>query len=313
MDCGYNSPNFHGDDDSSCDSGRKIIVHPLYLPKSSPWLDLKVVYVRLSNYELNESIPEHLTIKHISLTADTILEVNGRRSGISSDSVSCLLRRDRIDKKSEEVTFVSTDCVRMTGSVRFDVCDGDDMLLSGVLELSNHNGLDVEPKKHKGKWSMRCQTVATAAYHFYDGKIKGSEVPSPIIEVYVAGCSSGTPIILTKTIQLRCQKKHCRKLAQNSFLEDESMKLKKEFPMEDVLKVSGYEEQISEKDADIDYYSLHSDAAYIEEDGELSWFNAGVKVGVGISVGVCLGIGIGVGLLVRTYQATRRNIKRRLL
>ena len=78
-------------------------------------------------------------------------------------------------------------------------------------------------------------------------------------------------------------------------------------------QVSGYEEQISEKDADIDYYSLHSDAAYIEEDGELSWFNAGVKVGVGISVGVCLGIGIGVGLLVRTYQATRRNIKRRLL
>ncbi|CAL9086668.1 unnamed protein product [Musa acuminata var. zebrina] len=313
MDCGYNSPNFHGDDDSSCDSGRKIIVHPLYLPKSSPWLDLKVVYVRLSNYEFNESIPEHLTIKHISLTADTILEVNGRRSGISSDSVSCLLRRDRIDKKSEEVTFVSTDCVRMTGSVRFDVCDGDDMLLSGVLELSNHNGLDVEPKKHKGKWSMRCQTVATAAYHFYDGKIKGSEVPSPIIEVYVAGCSSGTPIILTKTIQLCCQKKHCRKLAQNSFLEDESMELKKEFPMKDVLKVSGYEEQISEKDADIDYYSLHSGAAYIEEDGELSWFNAGVKVGVGISVGVCLGIGIGVGLLVRTYQATRRNIKRRLL
>lgn len=240
MDCGYNSPNFHGDDDSSCDSGRKIIVHPLYLPKSSPWLDLKVVYVRLSNYEFNESIPEHLTIKHISLTADTILEVNGRRSGISSDSVSCLLRRDRIDKKSEEVTFVSTDCVRMTGSVRFDVCDGDDMLLSGVLELSNHNGLDVEPKKHKGKWSMRCQTVATAAYHFYDGKIKGSEVPSPIIEVYVAGCSSGTPIILTKTIQLCCQKKHRRKLAQNSFLEDESMKLKKEFPMEDVLKVKSY-------------------------------------------------------------------------
>ncbi|RRT61074.1 hypothetical protein B296_00044495 [Ensete ventricosum] len=340
MDCGYNSPNFHGDDDSSCDSGRTIIVHPLYLPQSSPWLDLKVFYVRLSNYEFNESIPEHLTVKHISLTADTILEVNGRRSGISSGSVSCLLRRDRIDKKSEEVTFVSTDCVRMTGSVRFDVCDADDMLLSGVLELTHHNGLDAEPKKHKGKWIMRCHAVATAAYLFYDGKIKGSDVPSPIIEVYVAGCSSGTPIILTKTIQLCGQKKHCRKLAQNSFLEDESMELNKEFPMEVVLKVkshnftynkadmaifkhsvyglffmqvSGYEQRW-EKDADIDYYSLHSGTAYTEEeDGELSWFNAGVKVGVGISVGVCLGIGIGVGLLVRTYQATRRNIKRRLL
>lgn len=49
------------------------------------------------------------------------------------------------------------------------------------------------------------------------------------------------------------------------------------------------------------------------EDGELSWFNAGVRVGVGIGLGVCLGIGIGVGLLVRTYQTTTRTFKRRLV
>lgn len=49
------------------------------------------------------------------------------------------------------------------------------------------------------------------------------------------------------------------------------------------------------------------------EDGELSWFNAGVRVGVGIGLGICLGVGVGVGLLVRTYQATTRNFKRRLL
>lgn len=49
------------------------------------------------------------------------------------------------------------------------------------------------------------------------------------------------------------------------------------------------------------------------EDGELSWFNAGVRVGVGIGLGICLGIGIGVGLLVRTYQATTRNFKRGLM
>lgn len=49
------------------------------------------------------------------------------------------------------------------------------------------------------------------------------------------------------------------------------------------------------------------------EDGELSWFNAGVRVGVGIGLGICLGLGIGVGLLVRTYQSTSRNFKRRLI
>lgn len=48
-----------------------------------------------------------------------------------------------------------------------------------------------------------------------------------------------------------------------------------------------------------------------DDDGQLSWFNAGVRVGVGIGLGVCVGVGIGVGLLMRSYQATTRNLKRR--
>lgn len=63
-----------------------------------------------------------------------------------------------------------------------------------------------------------------------------------------------------------------------------------------------------------DYNQLYSGTEYLEgEDGELSWFNAGVRVGVGIGLSVCLGIGIGVGLLVRTYQGTTRSFRRRLL
>lgn len=58
------------------------------------------------------------------------------------------------------------------------------------------------------------------------------------------------------------------------------------------------------------YYS----GTYLEgEDGELSWFNAGVRVGVGIGLSICVGIGIGVGLLVRTYQGTTQSFRRRLL
>jgi hypothetical protein len=59
--------------------------------------------------------------------------------------------------------------------------------------------------------------------------------------------------------------------------------------------------------------SFYPEGGYIEgEDGELTWFNAGVRVGVGIGLGMCLGIGIGVGLLMRTYQATTRTFRRRL-
>lgn len=61
----------------------------------------------------------------------------------------------------------------------------------------------------------------------------------------------------------------------------------------------------------MDYTGIYCNEDYTEgEDGELSWFNAGVRVGVGISLGICLGIGVGVGLLVRTYQATTRNFRR---
>ena len=48
-----------------------------------------------------------------------------------------------------------------------------------------------------------------------------------------------------------------------------------------------------------------------DENGQLTWFNAGVRVGVGIGLGVCVGVGIGVGLLMSSYQATARNLKRR--
>uniref|UniRef100_A0A0E0LR84 Small nuclear ribonucleoprotein E n=1 Tax=Oryza punctata TaxID=4537 RepID=A0A0E0LR84_ORYPU len=48
-----------------------------------------------------------------------------------------------------------------------------------------------------------------------------------------------------------------------------------------------------------------------DDDGQLTWFNAGVRVGVGIGLGVCVGVGIGVGLLVSSYQATARSLKRR--
>jgi hypothetical protein len=62
-----------------------------------------------------------------------------------------------------------------------------------------------------------------------------------------------------------------------------------------------------------DYNNPYLETAYFEgEDGELSWFNAGVRVGVGIGLSICLGIGIGVGLLVRTYQGTTSNFRRRL-
>ncbi|KAJ4916181.1 Erythronate-4-phosphate dehydrogenase family protein [Raphanus sativus] len=270
---------------------------------SSPWLDLRVFYVRISNFKVEDSTPEVLTINHIPLDPDTLLEINGVRMSMYSEGCSSQLRRDRVDKKSEEATYVSTDSIRLNGSVKFEVYDKKELVLSGTLEMSDRN----ESKK---QWNMTCEAEITAGSDFLKEKNKtGQDLlsPLPTIEVYVTGCFSGTPIILTKTLQLGLRKKQSRRMALDSIPEYETA----EEPQKDTsseldLQATEYANYKEEYEGDM-YWRNEC------LDGEMSWFNAGVRVGVGIGLGVCVGLGIGVGLLVRTYQSTTRNFRRRLL
>lgn len=194
------------------DNGHRTMRYSPYQPclkLSLSWLDIRVFYVRVNKCEIDDSTPEYLTLNHIPLNRDTLLEVNGVRNSIYSDGVSTLLRRDRLDKRSEEATFVTTDSVRTTGSVKFEVFDKDVLVLSGVLEMCNSNGFTGESKNNSQRWSMNCELDIVPGVGFLKGKQStgGSESNSPAIEVYVAGCFAGTPIILTKTLHLTLRKK----------------------------------------------------------------------------------------------------------
>ncbi|KAL2926906.1 hypothetical protein RDABS01_019799 [Bienertia sinuspersici] len=269
------------------------------------WLDLRVFYVRISKCVIDDSTPGHLTLNHIPLDPNTLLELNGVRASIYSDGITTLLRRDRLDKKSEEATFVSTDSIRITGSVKFEVFDRDVLVLSGTLNKCDSNGfIDGSESDHVSRmWSMNCETDATTGTGFLKGKqLIGSELASPNVEVYVAGCFLGTPIMLTKTLNLNSRRKQVRMAMLNSIPEDETSGSERESPSR--LPVQQVENE--------GYSDIYQGAEYFEgEDGELSFFNAGVRVGVGIGLSVCLGIGIGVGLLVKTYQGTTRTFRRR--
>ncbi|KAL0694897.1 hypothetical protein Bca4012_062077 [Brassica carinata] len=274
---------------------------------SSPWLDLRVFYVRISNFKVEDSTPEVLTINHIPLDPDTLLEINGVRMSMFSEECSSQLRRDRVDKKSEEATYVSTDNIRLNDSVKFEVYDRNELVLSGTLEMSDSNGLTRESKK---QWNMTCEAKITAGSGFLKEKSRNGQelLPAlPTIEVYVTGSFSGTPIILTKTLQLGLRKKQSRRMVLDSIPEYETA----EEPQKDIsseldLQAAEYANYKEEYNGDMYWRSECLD-------GEMSWFNAGVRVGVGIGLGACVGIGIGVGLLVRTYQSTTRNFRRRLL
>ncbi|XP_050235132.1 uncharacterized protein At1g01500-like [Mercurialis annua] len=297
------------------DNGHTVMRHSLQssINGSLSWLDLRVFYVRVSKCEIDDSTPEYLTVNHIPLHPDILLEVNGVRTSAYSDGPSILLRRDRFDKKSEEATFVSTDSVRVTGSLKFEVFDKETLLLSGILEPCYNNGGTGESRGHGQKWSMNCESDIAVGTSFVKAKQHSSpDSALPTIEVYVAGSFCGTPIILTKTLQLSFRKRQIRKGGLDSIPEYEAT----ETP--DYAR-SGIPSQYSEeypnfKPENEDYSYHFSERDYFEgEDGELSWFNAGVRVGVGIGLSVCVGIGIGVGLLVQTYQGTKRNFRRRLL
>lgn len=212
--------------------GLQIIRYSPYQPSSklsSSWFDLRVFYVRISNFKVDESTPKFLTLNHIPLSPDTLLEINGAKSSIYSQGISSHLRRDRADKKSEEATFVNTDSIRLTGSVKFEVFDRDDLILSGVLDMSNSNGFIGESKNNAKRWSMNCESEITAGTGFFKGKqLNGTESPAPTIEVYVAGSFSGTPIILTKTLQISFRKKHNRKSTLDAIPENDATELQKD-------------------------------------------------------------------------------------
>lgn len=287
-------------------------------PPSSSF-EIRLFYVRISPC-LVDALPNHLTLSHLRRQIGSSLEINGSRL-LASETASVTLRRDRVDEESSEVTYVSTDSVRVTGVVEFEVFEKDDLILCGSLERFDHpvwtNGRTGLDNDSKSGWSMDCyaaSAIATGSSAFFQPKLG---ISSPTIEVYVAGCCSGFPLILTRTIQLSPRRKPARHVMLDAIPEDEETGREdraingflRHRPVEVVTEgeVDGYD---SEGKMEPDFYS---DGRYVDDDGQLSWFNAGVRVGVGIGLGMCLGIGIGVGLLMHSYQATTRNFKRRFL
>ncbi|KAL9245382.1 hypothetical protein vseg_019043 [Gypsophila vaccaria] len=257
-------------------------------PNNSPtMLEIRLFYVRISPFSSAAAAP---TTLHLRLL----------RGGDSSPSAvsAASLRRDRVDEHAGEVTFVSTDTVRIAGDVEFEVADGDKLLLCGSLSR-----LDSE-------WSMDCYAGGSFS-------TTTSKASSPCFEVYVAGRWAHAPVVLTKVVS-SSPRRRSPKYSNLDSIPEVSDDVEKDrqiilapncFIHHRKLQFAGSDDEYdAERKMPLNYYP---EDIYIDEDGQLSWFNAGVRVGVGIGLGMCLGLGIGVGLLMRTYQTTTRNFRRR--
>ncbi|EOA36916.1 hypothetical protein CARUB_v10009744mg [Capsella rubella] len=296
---------------------------PSSASSQSAWLEVRLFYVRIAPCVV-ENVPDFLTLRHPRRETGASLEVNGVRVP-SSQTASLKLRRDRVDRETSEVTYVSTETVRVTGSVDFEVYHNDDMVLCGNLDRIEgawNNGTVSDPKTG---WGMDCYiamgngqgSAPSSSSAFFQPKLG---VSSPSVEVYIAGCCGGVPVILTKTIQVSPRRKVARHVTLDAIPEDEEVGKEQDIATigNDLTRQSKVQIMESEVD-DYDESEMkmaqryYPEGMYVDEDGQLSWFNAGVRVGVGIGLGMCLGVGIGVGLLMRSYQATTSNLRRRFL
>lgn len=184
-------------------------------------LEIRLFYVRIASCAV-DVVPDHLVLRHLRREMGVSLEINGCRIP-ASDTVSVTLRRDRVDKGSSEVTYVSIDNVRVSGPVEFEVHEekeeSKELILCGSLERvdgtwDNGNGTG---------WTMDCYNAASfgsGGSAFFQPKIG---ISSPSIEVYVAGCCSGVPLILTKTIQVSPRRKSSRHGMLDAIPEDEGV------------------------------------------------------------------------------------------
>ncbi|WOK98083.1 hypothetical protein Cni_G06793 [Canna indica] len=295
---------------------------------SSSCLETRLFYVRVSPCT-SDAAPPFLTLSHLRREMGASLDINGARIP-ASEPTSVPLRRDRVDRGTAEVTYVSTDGVRLTGAVDFEVCDdrGNLMLCgslermeapwcNGAIEFDHHQGQSSD-KDPKTGWSMGCYLAASIGSTPFVQPTKFGVSSTPSIEVYIAGCFAGIPLILTQTLQLSPRGRVIRLGALDSIPEDEET-TGEELSKNDGLvrhrvpsSTTASEDETNVYDPDMPIgYSYHPEGWYSEEDGQLSWFNAGVRVGLGIGLGMCVGVGIGVGLLMNSYQATTRTFKRR--
>eukprot|EP00249_Psilotum_nudum_P017037 c26120_g1_i1 orf=578-1648(+) len=244
------------------------------------WLDIKVFYVRVASTSLGQA-PEILTMYYSPGSTSTSIEVNGGRIPHCGDT--CLiLKRDRLDKESAEVTYVSTDNLRTNGPLSFRVLDKEDLLICGYIERSDCStvkyGTDSEQSQRsfnsaQHAWRMECTCfMVSSKCSFIRSRKNFSALPChpPCVEVYLAGQVSGLPVILTETVNLVARRKSLRHETMYTIFEDEHETLSDSLAVDECFQ--GVERQdslhtvLAERSTPEEDF-LRGDCQYIKQDG----------------------------------------------
>mmetsp|Transcript_4304 Transcript_4304/g.11134 ORF Transcript_4304/g.11134 Transcript_4304/m.11134 type:complete len:283 (-) Transcript_4304:64-912(-) len=255
--------------------------------------ETQAFFVRTKGAGNIESWPDVLTVRGVAEQNDasTSVEVNGSR--VRVNDMKLYLRRDK------PCCYVCTDVWVFSESVALEICDKDDVWLQCVLKL--------HPDEENGSsWTLQCKL---------EEEPEGGDVQPRWelnLEVSLVGKVDGFPCFLSQTAKTTRKIRAGRRPSMKSITEDENASSTVEEHLEkeqnSILQMPDFAKQFEQA-----YSSLGGQGTLTEGgEGELTWFNAGLRIGVGVGLGICLGAGLGAGILMRSYQATTSSLKRRL-
>ncbi|XP_077230940.1 uncharacterized protein At1g01500-like [Tasmannia lanceolata] len=230
--------------------------------------EIRVTYLRIVS---TSDMQNSMKIVFPSRDLKTCLQINGLKIDPSM-KISRTLNRHRADGLISESIYVNTDMIKFSGPLLpFEIhIQGSSVLVTGALIRKG----DMFNGSADGcMWLMECEEGEMT-------EIKGGG----LVDVYFAG-NSGKPVILNGVVELKKRRKGLGCIPEgdeiinyNSKGLETEEKLMKEF----------------EDGCNNVQYKGHEEMSVEEDEGELPWFNAGVRVGMGLGLGMCLGVGLGL-------------------
>lgn len=202
------------------------------------WLDVRVIYVRVSACPVEDDLwPEILQFRCPPREITTELELNGARVA-AQEEVHLFLKRDRVDSESSEATYVSTDRLRVGGTLVYGVSYDGESILDGVLNKSEpggragkgHDGLPpgdqavvTQSQCLRLGWTLDAScTVGAGGCVFLRAKHDYKTLLSPsTAEVCIVGRFLGSPVILTDTVTLNARRRNVQKAALGAIAESD--------------------------------------------------------------------------------------------
>jgi hypothetical protein len=250
------------------------VVFPLAMSSShaSSWFHIRLIYARLSGCcccattsrdAAAAAAPESLCLRFPPRSIGTALEVNGGRISPSEQTVLVLRRekrrRRRSDPESAEATFLSTDDVRTSGPLSFEILFKGEALVAGTITLEQQHSVFDSLQQQGGddgvynssslvqkssidglrRWSLDCASVVVGHAGSIFSKLRrhdhnilcpsssssSSSLSPPAMEVCLVARNLGTPVILIQTVHLTAPRRRssCRQSTLEAIPEAEEV------------------------------------------------------------------------------------------